>query len=81
MHDHCCFQSAFFIDMHFYMNVIIPAERRPDGTVHFLLIAMLNIHQSSGRSPAGAIFTSFGSKRATISMRSFWAAITFLMSL
>ncbi len=37
--------------------------------------------QSSGRSPAGAIFTSFGSKRASVATRSRWARITSWMSL
>jgi quinol monooxygenase YgiN len=37
--------------------------------------------QSSGRSPAGAILTILGSKRATISTRSDWASMTEWMSL
>ncbi len=43
--------------------------------------ARMNRAQSSARSPAGHIFTSFGSKRPSTSTRSVCAAITCAMSL
>src|ERR1700733_13477717 len=50
------------------------------GVAHPLNDSAHNV-QSSGRSPLGAIFTSFGSNWPRVVTKSFWAAITSRMFL